>query len=395
MQMLGRWDRGVLMHWQAPRDFEGQAVFIVGGGPSIKGFDFDRLRGHNVIAVNNSGLDLVPWAHVLFWADKRWLEWNNTRLEEHYGKYKVSRKTPHIKTAHDIKVMQFKAKCFSKQPDAVGGWCGGSSAINLAYLMGAKTIILMGFDMRPGNYHDDHKLPHLEGQHRDKFIPTLEAMAPTLDKLGVTVINTNHRSALRCFPFADIEELLMTDDLANIERDKYIAIWNRPEYRKISPGMLECERAFAVMEMVKGKTLIDFGSGPARATKWFQDQGLKATAVDFAPNARETDVKFVEACLWDMPASLKAAEYGFCTDVMEHIPSDKVNDVLDGIAKRVRYGVYFRIATRPDKMGRLIGKPLHLTVQGGEWWRRKVEEYFPLVDLIEDTGRDVILLARH
>ena len=369
-------------------------MFVVGGGPSIKGFDFNRLRGRNVIAVNNAGLDLVPWAHVLFWADKRWLDWNHSRLGEHTGKYKISRKPPHLGREHDIKQMKFSPKSLSDRSDTVGGWCGGSSAINLAYLMGARVIILMGFDMRPGNYHKDHKFPHIDGQHRDKFIPTLEAMAPGLLKRGVTVINTNQRSALRCFPFADIEELLMVDDLAKIERDKYIAIWERPEYRRISPGMLECERAFTVLEMQPKKTIIDFGAGPARATKWFDDQGLKATAVDFAPNARETDVKFVEACLWDMPASLKAADYGFCTDVMEHLPEDKVDLVLEGIAKRSKQGVYFRIATRPDKMGKLIGQPLHLTVKPGEWWRRKLEEFFDLVDVVEDTGRDIMLVAR-
>lgn len=384
-----------MTYWSAPRDFDNQAVFIIGGGPSIKGFDFNRLRDKNIIAVNNAGLDLVPWAQVLFWADKRWLDWNHSRLHEHYGKYKVSRKIPHIKVDHPIHTMEFWPKRFSETPQAVGGWCGGSSAINLAYLMGARVIILMGFDMRPGNYHNDHLKPHIPGQHRYKFIPTLENMAPKLLKHGVTVLNANPRSALRCFPFADIEELLMEQDLATIEREKYIAIWERPEYRRISPGMMECERAFAVMEMKKGKSLIDFGAGPARATLWFRQQGLKVTAVDFAPNARETDVKFVEACLWDMPETLKPADYGFCTDVMEHIPSEKVNDVLNGIAKRAKVGVYFRIATRPDKMGRLIGKPLHLTVQTGEWWRRKLEEFFPLVDVIEDTGRDIMFLARH
>jgi uncharacterized protein YjeT (DUF2065 family) len=33
-------------------------------------------------------------------------------------------------------------------------------------------------------------------------------MAPELAKEGVTVLNTNPDSALRCFPFADIDDLL-------------------------------------------------------------------------------------------------------------------------------------------------------------------------------------------
>ena len=45
-------------------------------------------------------------------------------------------------------------------------------------------------------------------------------------------------------------------------------------------------------------------------------------------------------------------------------------------------------------MGKLIGQPLHLTVKPGEWWRRKLEEFFDLVDVVEDTGRDIMLVAR-
>lgn len=381
-------------NWRVPRDWVGEAVFIIGGGPSVKGFDFDRLRGRRIIAVNNAGLDLVPWADVLFWADKRWLDWNVHRLGEHTGQYKVSRKLPHIPTGHDIKVLRFKPRRLSHLPDAVGGWCGGSSAINLAHLFGARVIVLMGFDMRPGNWHDDHKLPPIDGQHREKFIPVLEAMEPELRACGVVVINTNPRSALRCFPFADIEELLAMDNLAAVEREKYVAIWQREEYRRVSPGMIESDRAWQVCGIRSGATLIDFGSGPARATKWFEDRGVDVVAVDFAPNARETDVPFVEACLWDMPDALPPADFGYCCDVMEHIPTEKVWEVLSGIAARVKKAAYFRIATRPDKMGRLIGRPLHLTINRGEWWRREVEKHFALVDVIEDTGRDVILLAR-
>lgn len=377
-----------------PREFEGQAVFVIGGGPSLKGFDFERLRGRNIIAVNNAGLDLVPFAQVLFWADRRWLDWNHSRLDLHKGRYKISRKRPHIETGHDIKLMRFRPRNLSHWPDTVGGWCGGSSAINLAYLMGAKVVVLMGFDMKPGNYHKDHLLPHVPGQHRDRFIPTLEAMAPDLQKAGVLVLNTNPRSALRCFPFADIEELLAMDNLAAAEREKYVAIWQREEYRRVSPGMLECERAFTICDMEAGQSLIDFGAGPARATKWFADQGMTVKAVDFAPNARETDVPFVEACLWDMPDDLSPVDYGFCTDVMEHIPPAKVDDVLAGIEARVRTACYFRIATRPDKMGRLINKPLHLTIENADWWRRKLEEFFGIVDVVENTGRDIVLLAR-
>lgn len=386
-----------------PREWVGYAAFVIGGGPSIRDFDFSRLRGKGkVIAVNDAGIepDRAPWADVLFWADRRWLEWNADKLANHTGQYKITRKRPHIETGHDIKFLRFLPFAhhgLSNQGDALGGWCGGSSAINLAYLFGARVIILLGFDMTPGNWHNNHKMPPLPDQHRSKFIPTLEKMEPELTRHKITVINTNPRSALRCFPFASIEEILAMDDVALIEREKYLAVWNRQEYRNVSPGMLETERAAMVCDMRAGMSLIDFGSGPCRATAWFKNvQGMNVVGVDFAPNARETDVPFVEACLWELPDTLLPADFGFCCDVMEHIPEQKIDAVLQGIASRSKIGCYFRIATRPDKMGpRLINKPLHMTVKEGEFWRRKVENHFPIVDVIENSTRDIMLWARH
>lgn len=392
------------MKWRVPLGaWKGQAAFILGGGPSLKGFDANRLRGRGrVIGVNNAGLDLAPWCDILFWADRRWFDWNKDRLHLHTGEWKIARNSTRADDP-SIYHLRFLPRRLSYWDDALGGWCGGSNAINLAFLLGADPIILLGFDMRDapmtkwqeGNWHDRHQLPPIEGQRRNKFIPTLEALAPQYEKAGVRIINATPRSALRCFPIMEIDALLEMDDLTRIERKKYLAIWQRPEYRKVSPGMLECERAFAVCEMQAGQSLVDYGAGPCRATKWFQDQGLSVTAVDFAPNARETDVPFTEACLWNLPADLAPVDHAFCTDVLEHIPSEKVDAVLAGIAARTKRAAYFRIATRPDKMGpRLLKEPLHLTVQGGEWWRRKVEAHWPIVDVIEDTGRDVILLAR-
>jgi len=384
------------MTWRAPADrFVGRAAFILGGGPSLTAEDVDRIRGRGaVIAVNNAGLDLAPWADVLFFADgwPRWFGWNKDRLHEFKGDWIVSRAAVPPSDPRLVRITHDPKIALSRRPDRVAGHCGGSSAINLAYLMGARVIVLMGFDMRGGNYHDDHKAPPLPNAHRDRFIPALEFMAPELEAEGVLVLNATPRSALRCFPTVDLEELLTVDDLAAIEADKYRRIWERAEYRKISPGMMEAERAFAVCQMAAGQSLIDFGAGTGRATAWFQDKGLHVLALDFADNALETDVPYLSACLWDMPCV--EADVGYCCDVMEHIPPEKVGAVLAGIRERITGPVYFRIATRPDKMGALIKSRLHLTVQGGEWWRRQLEAKWQLVDVIENNGRDLIAIAR-
>ena len=79
---------------------------------------------------------------------------------------------------------------------------------------------------------------------------------------------------------------------------------------------------------------------------------------------------------------------------MEHIPRVRVVDTLAAISARTRRAAYFRIATRPDRMGALIGETLHLTVEAASWWRLQLGAHFRVVDLIEATDRDAIFLAR-
>ena len=66
-------------------------------------------------------------------------------------------------------------------------------------------------------------------------------------------------------------------------------------------------------------------------------------------------------------------DYGYCTDVLEHIPPKDVKKVLRNIATASRK-LYLNISTVPDVMGALVGEPLHLTVKDPWWWQERLEE---------------------
>src|SRR5262245_3382513 len=84
-------------------------------------------------------------------------------------------------------------------------------------------------------------------------------------------------------------------------------------------------------------------------------------------------LRFIEADLEErIPIT---AEYGFCSDVMEHIPPDKVDRVLTNILLAAQ-SVWFSISTEMDNCGGLIGETLHLTVRPFSWW----EEQFKTLD---------------
>jgi 2-polyprenyl-3-methyl-5-hydroxy-6-metoxy-1,4-benzoquinol methylase len=169
----------------------------------------------------------------------------------------------------------------------------------------------------------------------------------------------------------------------NPEALKYGRLWAMPEYRKDSPGELLAQTFLAQARPRSGAEVIDFGCGTGRGALMLALLGnLKVTMVDFVRNSLDPEIqdalttqahalRFVKADL-EQPLSV-AAPYGFCIDVMEHIPPDRVDKVLNNILRAAQH-VFFSIATVKDNCGALIGEQLHLTVESYTWWLRKLAD---------------------
>lgn len=200
------------MKYRLTRDWPGSTVFILGGGPSLKGFDAEVIRGKGkVIAINDAGLYIAPWADVLYFSDMRWYEWNRDKMHLFQGKEFISRNKAYMKPKH-VKVAKWSFE-YGIHPHSarLGGWCSGGTAIDLAFKRGAKLIILLGYDMNDEgekNWHDNHQAEPLPGRKAEKFIPTIKKGAPVLAKHGVRVFNATPGSALTCFPIVTLEEAL-------------------------------------------------------------------------------------------------------------------------------------------------------------------------------------------
>lgn len=204
------------MTWSVPREWEGGPAFILGGGASLTGFDASILRGKGrIIAIKEAGLTMAPGADVLYWADKWWLEGrpgfegNLSRLRLHKGKYKVCRFEPKDSGGHDIKVLpQDKKVALSTDPTKLAGLDAGAACINLAYLFGASSIVLLGFDMQGGNWDGRPRKAETNDRYRKRFMPMIEKMAGPLRAAGVDILNATPDSALDCFPKVPLAEIL-------------------------------------------------------------------------------------------------------------------------------------------------------------------------------------------
>lgn len=89
---------------------------------------------------------------------------------------------------------------------------GGYSAINLAYLLGARKIYLLGYDMGLSedgarHWHGDHPAHLNNDSDYADWIERFDDLAADLASEGVEVVNCSRRTALACFPRATVEEI--------------------------------------------------------------------------------------------------------------------------------------------------------------------------------------------
>ena len=66
------------------------------------------------------------------------------------------------------------------------------------------------------------------------------------------------------------------------------------------------------------------------------------------------------------------ADIVVCTDVMEHVEEDYVDDVLAHIAELTNKVAFFEIATRPAAKVLPDGRNAHITQYPASWWLRKL-----------------------
>lgn len=188
-------------------------------------------------------------------------------------------------------------------------------------------------------------------------------------------------------------------DAAAEERDKYAEICAMPEYNEVHPGL---ESADWFLEVVKPKrfdSIIDIGCGAGGAGLKFEAHGMQVNYLDLVDVRLDPKIdrrKFIEATLWDYRWPLhrrQGWDYGFCCDVLEHMPKEFSMLVVDRILHCCRTA-WLQVALVPETHGQLINKPLHLTVGNFEWWRDRLAALGNLIDARDIFPRALFIVKR-
>lgn len=192
--------------------FKGETVFLIGGGPSLKDFDFNQLKNKNTIAINKAFYN-APFADVLYWTDARFYSWYKKDIDQFKGlKFTIK---PYGDLAKDIKVLKNTGKG-GLEKDKNGlrhGNNSGYAAINLAYHLGAKRIILLGFDMGNVNseshFHDGYPIKATPDKvYQKNMIPYFGSIGEELKKEKIEILNANTFSNLNAFKKISREQAL-------------------------------------------------------------------------------------------------------------------------------------------------------------------------------------------
>lgn len=228
-------------YWNIPKIWEGETAYILGGGASIiplfgipqimadsvrKGetpmleySDFmEVLHDKNVIGVN-AAFKIGSWIDYIYFLDKDFMLTYRPCLA---GAGFSS------KTVSALPYSQLESWCNTVKGSPINGICAvpdtiaynhnsGAGAINLAYHLGAKRIVLIGFDMKvidnKQHFHGEYINSKLERPAEDKMtfskgMLAFPAIANDAEILGVEIINTSMDSALDMFEKIPLEDVL-------------------------------------------------------------------------------------------------------------------------------------------------------------------------------------------
>ena len=199
------------------RVWEGETVLCIAGGPSVTQEIVDAARGKcRTIVVNNS-YEIAPWAEVHYFADFHWWTWHKDRpaYQAFPGQRVTIENTGQRLNDPAIHVLRNAGSTgISEKPDAIcTGGNSGYQVMNIAFLAGAKKILLLGYDMRFVNkrahWHADHPTKTAEAAYKT-YAARYQRAVPQLDKFGVKVLNCSPGSLIQCFPFSTVAAELAT-----------------------------------------------------------------------------------------------------------------------------------------------------------------------------------------
>jgi len=212
------------MPWIPERCWEGQDAFIIGGGASLRDFDFSLLENRNTIGCNDAFRLGENVCKICLFGDASWFHKNRIELGEF--KNSIFHVAPSL-----IRLDMPGYNGLHRKPKGLWdgneiGWnfSTGASAVNLAINLGAKRIFLLGIDLQLVNgksHWHDHRARTTLDPIFQRFVKGFNFIAESL-KLekyqGIEIIHVNNGPVVMPYfmqmPFGEFHVVLEKTQLA-------------------------------------------------------------------------------------------------------------------------------------------------------------------------------------
>lgn len=200
--------------WSVPREWTGERCFVICGGESVKAQReiIPTLKKGRMLAVKEA-VYLCPYADVVFFAGERPAEIAPPVLKAFRGGTGVVRGKGHPVFPDWVKRVDrtHTHDVWSDDPTRVTGFDSGTSAISLAILLGAKEIVLLGYDMTGGRWLNGeiaHFNPYPSESDFQRHMAPLPSLAKDAKAKGIRIVNTSPISRVTCFEKQPLEAFL-------------------------------------------------------------------------------------------------------------------------------------------------------------------------------------------
>jgi len=196
--------------WHIPQEWSAdEPCFVLCSGESIgpQAETIKRLKGR-FIAVKH-GVLTRPNADVLFMSGEAFDSICLPLIKTFTGTYVIVRSKSHPLLPETVKrVTRTKDHDhLCEMRDHVAGFDSGTSAINVAYHFGARTIVLLGYDMTGGHFCK-HPLQNPPQDHFRNHMAPLKRLNQDAKSKGVRIVNCSPISAVTAFERGRLEDWL-------------------------------------------------------------------------------------------------------------------------------------------------------------------------------------------
>ncbi len=194
------------------RLWPGETVVCMASGPSLTQADADVCRGRARVIVVNDAWRLAPWADALYGAGHWFRHYKG--VPEFAGlTFGIEGNAGYPKGA--IVLRNTGREGLERDPSGLKtGANSGHQAIGLAVHLGARRILLLGYDCQRGatGHHFFGNHPQALNQTSDalylEWRRNFGTLVAPLAQLGIAVVNCSRRSALPYWPRLSIDQAL-------------------------------------------------------------------------------------------------------------------------------------------------------------------------------------------